>query len=82
MKLKKSTTGLVFGILSLIFWILPILGLPIAIIGIVLGINGIKQNKEFAIPALICSIVGLSFTMINGSFGVCLSLNSLTPLIN
>ena len=68
-KEKKSIAALVLGILSLVFWLLHLLGLPIAVIGLILGIIGVKDQRKYAMAALICSIIGLAFAIANAAIG-------------
>ena len=79
---KKSIAGLVLGILSLVFWLIPLIGLPIAIIGLILGIIGIKDKRKFAMAALICSIIGLVFTIANATIGAYMGATSQHAIVN
>jgi len=79
---EKSTAALVLGILSLLFWFFPFLGLPIAIIGLILAVNGIKNNKKFAMGALICSIIGLVLGIANAAIGAYLGATGQHALVN
>jgi len=79
---KKSTASLVLGILSLIFWIIPLIGLPIAIIGLILGIMGMKDKKKLAMAGLICSIIGLCFSIANAAIGAYMGATGQHALLN
>lgn len=72
-----AIASLVLGILSLIFWLLPILGAPLAIAGIVTGVMGRSGTRRgMALAGLICSIIGLVLSLINGALGAYLAIQN------
>lgn len=72
-----AIASLVLGIASLIFWLLPILGLPVAIAGIVTGVMARSGSRRgMALAGLICSIIGLVLTIINGAVGAYLAVQN------
>ncbi len=63
-KKEQSIAALVLGITSLVFWIIPFLGLPIGVTGLILGIIGVRENKDFAKAALVCSAIGTALSIV------------------
>ena len=78
----NAIAGLVLGILSIPSAILPILGLPIGILGIVFSIKGMKKSQGRAVGGLVCSIIGLLFTIINALAGAYLGATGQHALVN
>ena len=67
---KKSTTGLVLGIIGLVAWLIPIIGAPIVIVGLIYSIKGLKSLKhDMAVVAIVLCSFGLLLTIINASIG-------------
>jgi len=73
-KKGDAVAALVFGIISIPAAIIPLFGLPLGIVGLILGILAKKQGRRFSKAALICSIIGLVLTVLNGTGSVYLGL--------
>ncbi len=70
---SKAIAGLVLGILSIPSAILPLIGIPMGILGVVYSIKGKRQSEGMGVAGLICSIIGLIFSVLNAIWGVYLA---------
>lgn len=75
-KKGQSIASLVLGICSFIAWIIPLIGYPVTIVGIIMGAIGMKKGgKGMAIAGIICSAIGLVFTLLNSIAGAMMMLS-------
>ena len=71
-----GTAALVLGIVGLLAWLLPLIGFPVNVIGVILGALGRRgPNKGTATAGLVCSVIGLGLTIINGVAGAIMMVN-------
>ena len=81
-KERNAKIGLILGILSIPAAVIPLFGVPIGVLGAVYSVKGMKESKGKSTAGLVCSIIGLIFSVANAVFGAYLALIGQNQIVN